>query len=179
VEVRIRSWVSSVTPWGASKTPGGLTAHPLLYSSITSCRVPEQQFERPSKLKWHASVDVRSRHVRGLVWLFVLSVSAFVQAAEPNSLEGQRIAYLIASVETLQGAQFIRNGTAYNAKAAAEHLRLKLRLAGSRVATAEDFIRLCASSSSVSGTPYQIRFTDGRTVSSEAYLRQKLVEFEP
>ena len=117
--------------------------------------------------------------MRGLLCLLVLSVSALAHAADMTSVEGQKIHYLIASIETLQGAQFLRNGTAYDAKAAAEHLRLKLRTAGSRVVTAEDFIRLCASVSSVSGAAYQIRFTDGRMVSSEAYLRQKLAEFPP
>jgi hypothetical protein len=117
--------------------------------------------------------------MRGLLCVLILSLGAFAHAADSASLEGRRIDYLIASIETLQGAQFIRNGTAYNAKAAADHLRLKLRVAGSRVVTADDFIRLCASASSVSGIPYQIRFTDGRVVSSEAYLRQKLAEFEP
>jgi hypothetical protein len=117
--------------------------------------------------------------VRSYFWLLILSISAFAHAADATSLEIRKIAYLIASVETLQNAQFVRNGTAYNAKAAADHLRLKLRMAGSRVATADDFIRLCASASSVSGVPYQIRFADGRVVSSEAYLREKLAEFEP
>ena len=114
-----------------------------------------------------------------LLWLLLLSISVFAHAADSTSLESQKITYLIASVETLQGAQFIRNGSAYDAKAAADHLRLKLRKAGSRVVTADDFIRLCASASSVSGIPYQIRFADGRVFSSEAYLRQKLAEFKP
>jgi hypothetical protein len=117
--------------------------------------------------------------MRGLFCLLILCLGGFAHAADPGSVEGQKIAYLIASVETLQDAQFIRNGTAYDGKAAADHLRLKLRMAGSRVATADDFIRLCASSSSVSGIPYQIRFSDGRAVSSEAYLRQKLAEYQP
>ena len=118
-------------------------------------------------------------YVRGLVWLLILSISALAHAADSASLEGRQIDFLIASIEKLQGAQFVRNGTAYSAKDAAEHLRLKLRRAGSKVSTAEDFIRLCASVSSASGTPYQVRFTDGRTLSSEAYLRQKLAEFKP
>lgn len=111
--------------------------------------------------------------------LLLLSVGAVTHAADSESPEGRKIAFLIASVETLQNAQFVRNGTAYDAKAAADHLRLKLRMAGSRVVTADDFIRLCASASSVSGIPYQIRFADGRVVSSAAYLRQKLAELEP
>jgi hypothetical protein len=45
------------------------------------------------------------------------------------------------------------------------------------VKSADDFIRYCATGSSISGLPYQIRFPDGRTVTSEAYLRGKLDEF--
>jgi hypothetical protein len=114
------------------------------------------------------------RHYLALV---VLSLGVLTHASSPPSLEGAKIEYLIGSIESLQNAQFIRNGVAYDSRAAAEHLRLKLRAAGSRIATAEDFIRLCASVSSVSGTPYQIRFSDGHTVTSEAYLRQKLAIF--
>ena len=99
-------------------------------------------------------------------------------AGERVPLENQKIEYLIGAVEALQNAQFIRNGTSYDANAAADHLRLKLRTAGSRVKTAEDFIRYCASVSSVSGQPYQIRFSDGRIVTSEAFLRERLAEYE-
>jgi hypothetical protein len=113
-----------------------------------------------------------------LIGLLVLLFGVLAHAADSTSVEGRKIDYLIASIEALQGAQFIRNGTAYDAMTAANHLRLKRRNAGPRVATAEDFIRFCASVSSVSGTPYQIRFADGRVVSSEAYLRQKLAELE-
>jgi Family of unknown function (DUF5329) len=116
--------------------------------------------------------------MRAVICLLVLSIAVLAHAADSMSVEGRKIDYLIASIETLQGAQFIRNGTAYDAKQAADHLRLKLRTAGPRVVTAEDFIRLCASVSSVSGIPYQIRFADGRVVSSQAYLRQKLAELE-
>jgi hypothetical protein len=116
--------------------------------------------------------------MRAVICLLIFSIGVLAHAADAMSVESRKIEYLLASIETLQGAQFIRNGTAYDAKHAADHLRLKLRNAGSRVVTAEDFIRLCASVSSVSGIPYQIRFADGRVVSSEAYLRQKLAELE-
>jgi Family of unknown function (DUF5329) len=115
--------------------------------------------------------------VRVLISLFLLSLGALTFAGAPIPLEEKKIDYLIASIESLQNAQFIRNGVAYEAKAAADHLRLKRRGAGSRVATADDFIRLCASVSSMSGTPYQIRFSDGRVVSSETFLRERLAEF--
>jgi hypothetical protein len=117
--------------------------------------------------------------MRILISLFLVSLGVLASAAAPIPLEEKKIDHLIASIESLQNAQFIRNGVAYEAKAAAAHLRLKRRMAGSRVATAEDFIRLCASVSSMSGTPYQIRFSDGRVVSSETFLRQRLAEFVP
>jgi len=116
--------------------------------------------------------------MRGVFCLLVLSIGVLAHAADSLSVEGRKIDYLIASIEMSRDIQFIRNGIAYDAKHAADHLRVKLRNAGPRVVTAEDFIRLCASVSSVSGIPYQVRFPDGRVVSSEAYLRQKLAELD-
>ena len=116
--------------------------------------------------------------MRNFLALLVFAIGAHAQADALTPLEARKIEYLIATIETLSNAQFIRNGTAYDAKSAAGHLRLKLKEAGSRVVTAVDFIRLCASVSSVSGLPYQIRFADGRTVTAEAFLRQQLFEFE-
>jgi Family of unknown function (DUF5329) len=112
-----------------------------------------------------------------LAVLVLVGLIAVAHAGDRAPLENQKIAYLLKAIETLNNAQFIRNGTAYDAKSAVEHLRQKLSMAGSRIKTADDFIRYCASFSSVSGAPYQIRFSDGRIVTSQAYLRQKLSEF--
>ena len=112
-----------------------------------------------------------------LVLLFFCLHSS-ARATDIEAAEAQKIDYLIASIETLKDAQFVRNDTSYNAKAAADHLRLKLRVAGSHVRSADDFIRYCASASSVSGKPYLIRFADGREVAAERFLRQKLKEYE-
>ena len=62
--------------------------------------------------------------------------------------------------------------------AAVRHLQLKLQAAGSRIKTAEDFIRYCASASSISGKPYEIRFSDGRVVRSADFMQEKLREFD-
>jgi hypothetical protein len=114
----------------------------------------------------------------GLAFLGVWVLTTLAQAQAPAPTEAQRIDYLISSVESMGTAQFIRNGTPYHAKAAAEHLRLKRRLAGSSCATAEDFIRSCATKSSTSGKPYEIRLSDGTVVSSAAFLQGKLEEFD-
>ena len=115
------------------------------------------------------------------LWLSLIScvvALAGVHAHVTPASEAQRIEYLIRSVEQLSNAEFIRNGSAHDAQAAADHLRLKLRQSGGRCNTADDFIRLCGSRSSISGQPYQIRFADGTLLTSEAFLRAKLEELD-
>ena len=114
-----------------------------------------------------------------LAWLLLLSgaLSSGIQNVAAAT-EAQKIDYLIRSVEQMSNATFIRNGKAYDAKDAADHLREKKRLAKGHCDTAENFIRLCGAKSSESGKPYQIRFKDGKVVTSEQFLRQKLKEFE-
>jgi hypothetical protein len=68
---------------------------------------------------------------------------------------------------------------AYDGHVAAELLRLKLRNGGTGVVTAENLIRPCGSSSSVSGQPYRIRFADGRTIDAAQCVRARLAEFKP
>jgi hypothetical protein len=91
--------------------------------------------------------------------------------------ENDKIQYLITSVENLDGAKFIRNGSEHLPKDAADHLRMKLQKAGKRVKTVDDFIKLCASQSYLSGEPYQIRFADGKTVKTADYFRGLLKQY--
>src|SRR5215831_16816927 len=111
--------------------------------------------------------------LRSLAFAFAC-IAIVARAADIAPAEKAKIEQLIASITSLPNAQFIRNGTAYDAPAAGDHLRLKLKNAGSRIKTADEFIRFCASTSSVSGEPYKIRFADGREVTAEQFLRQKL-----
>ncbi len=115
-----------------------------------------------------------NKMMAALVFLALFATPVFGQP----DVEQDKIAYLIASVAALQDAAFIRNGQEYDAERAAEHLRMKLRYAGDHVRTAEDFIACCATRSSMSGIRYQIRFHDGHTVDSAAFLHAKLAEYE-
>ena len=115
--------------------------------------------------------------MRAILPLFLVAAFTVGFAGDLAPLESRKIDFLIAAVETLGDAKFVRNGNAYDARTAADHLRLKLKSAGARVKSADDFIRLCASVSSVSGVPYQIRFSDGHVVTAESFLRQKLSEY--
>jgi len=108
------------------------------------------------------------------VAIFILSIGVVHGL---NGSEMDKIQYLINSVNELKGAKFIRNGTEYDAGSAASHLQLKLKAAGSKVKTAEDFIQLCATGSSVTGKPYLIRLTDGTILKSETFFRSKLKSF--
>lgn len=101
--------------------------------------------------------------------------SGVVMAQE--DVEKKKIDFLLSSVENMRGAKFIRNGTEHDGKEAAAHLRMKLQKAGGKVQTADDFIRLCASKSFLSGKPYRIRSSDGKTVDSGKYFREKLKEY--
>jgi uncharacterized protein DUF5329 len=115
--------------------------------------------------------------VRSSLTIFALMIFT-TAAAAPDPVEARKIERLIAALAQLGNAKFIRNGTAYDAGKAADHLRLKLREAGDRVASAEDFIVLCGSRSSMSGKPYEIVFDDGRRITSEAFLRAKLNDLQ-
>lgn len=88
--------------------------------------------------------------------------------------EEQKIAELLKAIESLHDATFVRNGTPYSAADAAAHMRTKLKYAGNRVQTAEQFIEQLAARSSQSGELYLIRYSDGREVPSAEFLREVL-----
>jgi hypothetical protein len=111
------------------------------------------------------------------ILLVVLVLLLVVRAYAQDSREAAKIRYLLESVEGLEGAKFIRNGKAYDARSASNHLRLKLKNAGDRVRTAEDFIKFCGSKSSMTGAPYLIKLADGTTVKAEEFFRKKLMAF--
>ena len=99
-------------------------------------------------------------------------------AAPAPTPEAQKIEALIQAVGALQGAVFIRNGSEHTPVEAAAHLRLKWRNAGKRVKTAPEFIQYCATGSSMSGRPYEIRLKDGRTVLARDWLWTELKRLE-
>ena len=118
--------------------------------------------------------------IRALMLLFavVLAFAGSAQASRPDA-EQKKIDYLIASLQNLEGATFIRNGSEYSALKAADHLRMKLQRAGDRIQTAEQFIDELGTKSSMSGEKYRIRFKDGRVLESARVLRDSLAQYTP
>jgi hypothetical protein len=105
----------------------------------------------------------------------LIMVAAFTQpfAAFANPDDSEReIQHLMAYIAD-SDCRFIRNGKEYGAGEAVKHLQGKYEYAGSRIGTAEDFIRYVATKSSMSGEPYKIR-CDDQTILCADWLRAEL-----
>jgi len=89
--------------------------------------------------------------------------------------EASLINELLNTVENSE-AVFIRNNTEHSPKEAVKHLKMKLNRAGSRIKTANDFIRVLATKSSFSGKAYMLRFSDGTMVESGLWFTNKLLK---
>lgn len=110
---------------------------------------------------------------KALVIIFLLLISA--QAHAEEAVEKQKIEKLIASIENLQDASFIRNGKSYDAKTAGAFLRAKWP---ADIKTAADFIEKAATKSSTTGQAYIIRFKDGTEKPCADFLREQLKKLE-
>ncbi|MHC2993113.1 hypothetical protein OB13_16580 [Pontibacter sp. HJ8] len=87
--------------------------------------------------------------------------------------EETKVDLLITYLRTLEGATFIRNNSEYKPEQAASHLQSKWQKHAAQVKTAENFILKLASESS-SGTPYTIRFSDGKLLPTREVLLGEL-----
>jgi hypothetical protein len=57
-------------------------------------------------------------------------------------------------------------------------LRNKLGAAGARVVTAEDFVKYCASESSMTHEKYKVKLADGTVLDAAAYFLAELRRFD-
>ena len=121
----------------------------------------------------------RVSHLVGIILAtlctFFLGWSALGAAVPAKTVSPtEEIEALLHHIASLDGATFVRNGDAHAPKEAEAHLRLKWGQQKKDIRTAEDFIRLCATKSSVSGKPYSIKFKDGREAEAATVLNQQL-----
>ena len=102
-----------------------------------------------------------------VIYLSLMPAAIAAQSATTHA----EIAHLIDAVER-SNCEFLRNGSWYDARQAASHLRNKYQLlsATDQIASAEDFISKAASQSSFSGQAYGLRCTGGALVSSAQWL---------
>lgn len=85
------------------------------------------------------------------------------------------IRHLLEYVEK-SDCTFIRNGKTYGGGRAEQHIRKKYDYVRSRVKSAEDFIELAATKSSMTGDPYEVRCTGGTSYTAD-WLKAELDRF--
>jgi hypothetical protein len=110
-----------------------------------------------------------------LTRLLVASAFAFAlvtQTMAKESLE-QTIDYLLHKIETSK-ATFIRNGKEHTPAEAVSHIREKYDHFKEEIKTPEDFIRLSASKSLLTGQPYLVRTPHGKEMHLDAWLTEAL-----
>ncbi|MEI6210246.1 MAG: DUF5329 family protein [bacterium] len=71
---------------------------------------------------------------------------------------------------------FIRNGKAYTGAQAADHLRTKYKHFKDQIKTPEDFIRLAATESLLTGEAYKVKPKDGQETTSAAWMMTLLMQ---
>ena len=113
-----------------------------------------------------------------IMFALLLALLMPIAASAQALTETRKIEMLINSVEHLPGIVFIRNGGEHDGVEAASHMRMKWKYAGRRVHTARDFIRLCASESSMTHQKYLVRLANGTTVESGKWLTERLQQIE-
>src|SRR5262249_51163712 len=104
-------------------------------------------------------------------------IARFMVAATAHAGTSDEIQHLLDYVGR-SGCTFVRNGAESDAAAAREHIRAKYEYAKSQVGSAEDFIRLAASRSSMTGEPYVVRCGRWRFLSAD-WLMDELRRYRP
>ncbi len=110
-----------------------------------------------------------------VMFLLVLLVQAplAIQVHAAQMTEQEKIDALLNDVEVRNDLRFMRLGSIHSSAEAAQMLRVKLRFAGSRVKTVNQFIDYVASATA-SGSTYYVIYPDGRQVPSGEFLRGEL-----
>ena len=85
----------------------------------------------------------------------------------------QTIQYLLTFVENSR-CLFFRNNKAHTAQEAAAHMQRKYAHFKDEIKTPEDFMRLAATKSLMTGKLYYVILKDGEKITSEAWLMQAL-----
>ena len=88
----------------------------------------------------------------------------------------ETIQYLLNFVKVSE-CRFFRNDKEHTAGEAASHMQRKYEHFKDKIKTPEDFIRLTATKSLMTGKLYYVKLKDGEKITSEAWLRQALEDY--
>lgn len=104
----------------------------------------------------------------------IVLAATFPVLAAPADVE-REIAYLLNYIQE-SGCTFLRNGVESSAVGARNHVQRKFNAVEDRVRSAEDFIQLAASKSTVSGEPYRAH-CGGHDMLTGEWLMQELARY--
>jgi hypothetical protein len=118
---------------------------------------------------------------RATAYLTVIALAlggtfAFAQTVAPDRDLNQAVGYLLDFVAQ-SDSTFIRNGSSHTGKEAADHMKVKYDYYKTDIKTPEDFIRLAASKSVLSGQPYLVKTADGKQMTSAEWLGRVLSDY--
>jgi len=99
----------------------------------------------------------------------ILALFVFAISLQGEESLDQTINFLINRVRT-SDATFVRNGATHTSVEAAAHIQAKYDHFKKEIKTPEDFIRLSASKSLLTGKPYLIRPTGGKEMHLDIWL---------
>ncbi len=116
-----------------------------------------------------------SRGIHRQLLSAILIVTFAGQTFAAESLE-QTVNYLIDHVSK-SDAMFIRNGVSHTPAEAVNHIKAKYEHFKNEIKTPEDFIRLAASKSLLTGKPYLVRTPDGKETRLDVWLTDALKEY--
>ncbi len=121
----------------------------------------------------------RNRHLTatpGIALAICLLLTSALARGEPTGPVDATIRHLIGHVAGSE-LTFVRNDKAYTPVKAAEHMEKKYRHFRDDIATADDFIELCATKSLMSGEPYRVIDPQGNQRKTSEWLRAELATY--
>jgi hypothetical protein len=119
---------------------------------------------------------VKNKLLNTILCLVAACTIAIADSGVKNEYLAATINYLLAFVEK-SDCIFIRNHKAHTAKEAVSHIKKKYDHFKDEIKTPEDFIRLSASKSLISGDPYMVKIREGRLMKSEVWLLEALTAY--
>jgi len=107
---------------------------------------------------------------------FLLSFLLFYSSVAAQADYKTEIAHLLEYVKTTE-CKYIRNGTYHDGVKAATHIKSKYDYFKNDIASAEDFIRLSATKSTMFGNKYYIKCSGSPKIESRVWLLQELERY--
>lgn len=113
----------------------------------------------------------RMKHTKALFSVIILLSSTLCAHANPLEIQ-----HLLAFVQNTD-CQYERNGTYHSGQDAVAHIQKKYDYYEDEIETTEDFIRLSASKSTMSGNPYYVHCPNKKAITSQQWLLTELKQF--